>query len=223
MNQPNLPRVKFKNQKLLITALTHRSALNEKKGSIHSYERLEFLGDAVLELCVSHHLYNQYPHLPEGDLTRYRANIVQTKTLAQAAKKLKLGTKMYVSLGEKRSGGQNNISLLADCFEAVIGAIYLDQGFTAVNKFISTHLLTKLKQLLSQIQITDYKSQLQEIYQKKYQLTPVYKVISSTGPEHKKTFKVKVCLGKKVKGQGTGKSKLAAQQKAAQFALEKNT
>jgi len=223
MNQPNLPGIKFKNPKLLITALTHRSALNEKKGSKHSYERLEFLGDAVIELSVSNHLYLKHPHKPEGDLTQYRASIVQTKTLAAAARKLELGQKMYVSLGEKRSGGQKNISLLADCFEAVIGAIYLDQGFKTADKFISTHLLTNLKELLSQIQITDYKSQLQEICQKKYQVTPIYKIIKTSGPEHKKTFKVKVYLNKTVKGQGSGKSKLASQQKAAKAALEKIT
>lgn len=217
---PNLP---IKDSKLLITALTHRSALNEKKGSAVSNERLEFLGDAVLELVVSNHLYRQYPHQPEGKLTHLRAKIVQTKTLATAAAKLKLGQHLILSKGEKHAGGQKNISLLANCFEAVIGAIYLDQGLNTARAFIKTHLLDQLDTILKDAQITDYKSQLQEFWQQKAKIAPIYKVIKTFGPDHNKIFTVKVHLGKKVIGQGKGKSKQQAQQRAAQAALEKKS
>ncbi len=221
MKKPhNLP---IKNQQLLTTALTHRSALNEKKGAHTSNERLEFLGDAVLELIVSNYLYRLYPDKTEGQLTHLRSEIVQTRTLATAATKLNLGQQLILSTGEKRAQGQKNPSLLANTFEAIIGALYLDQGLTATTKFIKTHLIDQLKDILKQAQITDYKSQLQELWQKTKKITPIYKIITSSGPDHNKIFKIKVLAGKKVMGQGTGKSKQAAQQTAAQAALEKNS
>jgi len=221
MKKPhNLP---IKNQQLLTTALTHRSALNEKKGAHISNERLEFLGDAVLELIVSNYLYRLYPDKTEGQLTHLRAKIVQTRTLATAATKLNLGQHLILSTGEKRAQGQKNPSLLANTFEAIIGALYLDQGLAATTKFIKTHLIDQLNDILKQAQITDYKSQLQELWQKTKKITPVYKIITASGPDHSKIFKIKVLAGKKVMGQGTGKSKQAAQQTAAQAALEKNS
>jgi len=216
----NLP---IKNQQLLTIALTHRSALNEKKGARISNERLEFLGDAVLELIVSNYLYRLYPDKTEGQLTRLRAKIVQTRTLATAATKLNLGQHLILSTGETRAQGQKNPSLLANTFEAIIGALYLDQGLTTTAKFIKIHLIDQLSDILKQAQITDYKSQLQELWQKTKKITPTYKIISTSGPDHYKIFKIKVLAGNKVMGQGTGKSKQAAQQTAAQAALEKNS
>lgn len=214
--------IPFKNPALLTTALTHRSVLNERAGVKISNERLEFLGDAVLELVVSDYLYSHHPKESEGKLTQMRAALVQTKTLAQVAKNLNLGQMMFLSSGEKASGGQNNPSLLADCFEAVTGAIFLDQGLSAAAKFIVKNLLKPSQTLLQQIQITDYKSQLQELWQKNNQATPVYKIISATGPEHKKKFTVKVYLNHRAMGQGSGLSKQAAQQQAAKSAIIKN-
>jgi len=175
---PPLPPLKFNRPELLIQALTHRSSLNEKIGANSSYERLEFLGDAVLELVVSAHLYNSYPKLPEGKLTRFRANLVQTKTLAAAAQALKLNQYLILSRGEKRSGGDKNPSLLADCFEAVIGAIYLDQGLPAAQEFIARYLIKPYQQLTAIAQVTDYKSLLQEKWQKE----------GFTSKEHERKF-----------------------------------
>lgn len=206
---------------LLLTALTHRSAVNEKKGNAVSNERLEFLGDAVLELIVSDYLYHHHPDKPEGELTKLRAELVQTKTLSAAAQKLKLGEMMLFSTGERNSGGQNNPSILADCFEAVVGSIYLDHGLPAIISFINNHLITLKKGLLKQAQIIDYKSRLQTIWQKKFQSAPVYKIVQTKGPEHKKTFTVNVYLKQKIKGQGTGLTKQAAQQQAAKSAIIK--
>lgn len=205
--------------KLLQTALTHRSALNEKKGAVVSNERLEFLGDAVLELVVSEYLYRHYPHKPEGELTKMRAELVQTRTLAAAAKALHLDEMILLSTGERHSGGHNNPSILADCFEAVTGSIYLDHGLPAAVDFIGQHLINQKTALLKQAEIIDYKSQLQTIWQKQYQVAPVYKIVSAKGPEHKKTFTVNVYLKHKVMGQGIGLSKQAAQQQAAKSAI----
>ena len=162
--------------KLLLTALTHRSAVNETKGNTVSNERLEFLGDAVLELIVSDYLYQHYPDKPEGELTKLRAELVQTKTLGAAAQNLKLGEMMLLSAGEKHSGGQNNPSILADCFEAVVGSIYLDHGLAATISFINNHLIALKKTLLKQAQIVDYKSKLQMLWQKNIKLPQATKL-----------------------------------------------
>ncbi len=211
----------FNKPQLLVSALTHRSALNERKNLKQSYERLEYLGDAVLELVISDHLYKTYPKKPEGELTHLRAQIVQTKTLAAAAKKIKLDQHLILSSGEKKAKGHQNPSLLADCFEAVVGAIYLDQGIKQATNFIQKYLLKNLDQLIKSAHITDYKSQLQELVQSKYKLTPTYQVIKTIGPDHNKEFTIKVFLDKKAIATGTGKSKQNAQQRAAKAALEK--
>ena len=218
---PPLPPLKFNRPELLIQALTHRSSLNEKIGANSSYERLEFLGDAVLELVVSAHLYNSYPKLPEGKLTRFRANLVQTKTLAAAAQALKLNQYLILSRGEKRSGGDKNPSLLADCFEAVIGAIYLDQGLPAAQEFIARYLIKPHQKLTAIAQVTDYKSLLQDKWQKRYQLTPHYRIVGAAGPDHNKQFTVRVFLKGELQGEGKGKSKQSAEAAAAKAALEK--
>lgn len=211
--------IKFNHPQLLTTALTHRSAINEKKGSVQSNERLEYLGDAVLELIVSDYLYRQFPDLPEGQLTGKRAQIVQTKTLAAAAHELHLGDKLIMSHGEKKAGGNNNPSLLANTFEALIGAIYLDQGIEAVKKFINANLLMKVNQLIQPIEIADFKSLLQEKWQKEHKIAPKYKLVKSFGPDHSKTFIVQVYLRSKLKGEGSGKSKQIAEQMAAKSAI----
>lgn len=213
--------IKFKQPLLLKTALTHRSAINEKKGSFVSNERMEFLGDAVLELIVSDYLYAQYPDLPEGQLTNKRAQIVQTKTLAAAAARLNLGSQLIFSRGEKRAGGDKNPSLLANTFEALTGAIYLDQGLAEVKNFIQSELLNQLPLLLKRVEVTDFKSLLQEKWQKLFKVPPVYKLIKTSGPDHSKTFVIKVYLKKQPYGEGQGKSKQIAQQAAARQALEK--
>lgn len=201
--------------------MTHRSAINEKKGSQESNERLEFLGDAVLEIIVSDYLYRKFPNLPEGKLTEKRAQIVQTKTLAAAAINLGLDSQLILSKGELKAGGNHNPSLLANAFEALTGAIYLDQGIVAAKKFIQTYLLSQINTLLKTINVQDFKSSLQEILQKKYKTPPKYKLISSFGPDHHKTFIVQVFLNQKKLGEGSGFSKQAAQQQAAKTALEK--
>lgn len=211
--------ISFSDQTLLKTALTHRSALNEKKGSDQSNERLEFLGDAILELVVSDFLFKTYPHLPEGQLTQKRAAIVQTKTLAAAALKLNLGQNLIMSKGEKKSGGQTNVSLLANTFEALIGAVYLDQGFTKAADFTHQNLLQNLNLLLNQADVQDFKSQLQETWQKQFKTAPKYQLVNSFGPDHSKTFIVKVFLKGKLMGEGRGKSKQAAEQTAAKSVI----
>ncbi|MFH0943143.1 MAG: ribonuclease III [Candidatus Beckwithbacteria bacterium] len=211
----------FKNPDLLSMALTHRSALNEKKGSRQSNERLEFLGDAVLELIVSHYLFQRFPKEPEGQLTQKRSLIVQTKTLATAAKRLHLGENLIMSRGEKKAGGAANISLLANTFEALLGAIYLDRGLKKTIDFLYQNLLNQLNDLVIQAEVHDFKSELQETWQKQFKLAPKYQLVKTFGPDHAKTFVVKVLLKNQVKGEGKGQSKQAAQQAAAKIALEK--
>lgn len=214
-------KINFKDLSLLKTALTHRSYLNENRQVRQSNERLEFLGDAVLELIVSFFLFKKYPHKTEGQLTSLRSKIVQTKTLAHIANKLALPNYLRLSKGEKESGGVENESILADTFEALIGAIFVDQGLEVASNFIYKHLLKYLKEILRSEEVIDYKSQYQEIVQGQGLATPIYKIINEAGPDHKKTFVAAVFVeGKKIT-QGIGRSKQAAEQKAAKIALEK--
>jgi len=212
---------KFHNPQLLVTALTHRSALNEKKSTSRvSYERLEFLGDAVLELIVSEHLYQRFVNQPEGVLTAYRSALVKTGTLAEVATELDLGSQIYMSYGEEAGGGRLNTSILADALEAVIGAIYLDQGYAATVDFVTTHLIIKVDNIIAQGTYKDAKSTLQELIQAHGLPTPRYIIDSQTGPDHDKEYMISVKMAKKTIGQGRGKSKQTAQQAAAQIALE---
>jgi ribonuclease-3 len=215
---------KFKNQQLLDTALSHRSALNEPGSGTsakESYERMEFLGDAVLELATTEWLYDEHPTEPEGILTAYRSSLVKTTTLAEAAKELKLGEKMYMSKGEAATGGRENEGLLADVFEAVIGALYLDQGYGAVEKFLHGNLFPKFEKIKEQKLYRDNKSFYQEVIQADGLPTPIYELVKADGPDHSKTFTVNVLVEGKKTGTGTGKSKQLAQQAAAREALEK--
>ncbi len=217
----------FHNKALLITALSHRSSLNEKTQSgttaTESNERLEFLGDAVLELAATLYLYQQRPKENEGKLTAYRSALVRTETLAQLAKELKLDKQMFLSKGEELSGGRKNKSLLADLMEAVIGALYLDQGFEAVQAFLAKYLFPKFNDILQTGSYKDQKSLLQEEMQARALGTPVYQVIKAIGPDHDKEFTVEVLVGDKIYGVGVGHSKQLAQQAAATAALTKLT
>ena len=212
----------FTNAALLETALTHRSALNEKGSTItESNERLEFLGDAVLELIATEFLYKKFPAEPEGTLTAYRSALVKTTSLATVAEKLGLGDQLKMSKGEEATGGRSNPSLLADTLEAVVGALYLDQGIEVCVTFLQEHLFVSLDTILEQRLYKDPKSELQERVQAQGLETPRYEVVSETGPDHSKEFTVAVYVGSEVAGQGLGKSKQQAQQGAAQEALQK--
>lgn len=213
----------FKRPRLLNQALIHRSYLNEQRQIKESNERLEYLGDAVLELIVSEFLYRQFPKKPEGQLTSLRAKIVQTKTLSAVAQTLQLGQYLKMSRGEKASGGATNQSLLADTLEAVIGALYLDKGYDQAQKFVKKYLLNDFKKLITKPQVQDFKSQLQELVQAKKGDSPTYELIKAEGPDHNRTFTVGVVFFGKRQTTGTGRSKQAAQQEAAKKALEKLT
>ena len=211
----------FLNPQLLETALTHRSALNERGSTAtESNERLEFLGDAVLELSTTEYLFTEFPQEPEGVLTAYRSALVKTTSLAEVAKSLGLGERLKMSKGEESTGGRNNPSLLADTLEAVIGALYLDQGFTAADTFLRENLFVTVATILKDKLYKDPKSELQEKVQARGFETPNYVVISEAGPDHDKEFTVEVQVGGKPVASGMGKSKQQAQQAAAQAALK---
>ncbi len=211
----------FTNPSLLTTALTHRSALNEKlSDSSSSNERLEFLGDAVLELIITDHLYKEFPDEQEGMLTAFRASLVKTTTLADVATQLEIGDQLFMSKGEEATGGRTNTGLLANSVEAIIGALYLDQGISAAQAFISSYILPKLKEIRSKKLYKDPKSQLQEEVQALGLLAPEYIVLSQVGPDHNREFEVAVMIRDKKAGVGKGKSKQIAQSVAAQAALD---
>lgn len=210
---------KFKDINLLDTALSHRSYLNESKKP-QSNERLEFLGDAVLELLVSEYLFDSKPDEPEGVLTAARSAMVRTETLAKVAAGLTLGEFLHMSKGEEKTGGRTNTSLLANTTEAVIGAIFKDGGIQAASTFVDEHILPIAQEVLAE-GLKDPKSLLQETVQEKGFTTPVYYTVEATGPDHDKMFVVAVdTYGKKQLALGKGKSKQAAQQDAAKKALE---
>jgi ribonuclease-3 len=215
----------FKNPQLLATALSHRSSLNERTQSgttaIESNERLEFLGDAVLELASTIYLYENRPHENEGKLTAYRSALVRTETLAKLAKELELDKQMFLSKGEEQGGGRDNESLLADLMEAVIGAMYLDQGFTVSQDFLAKYLFPKFGEILQNKSYKDQKSLLQEEVQARSLSTPVYRVVKAIGPDHNKEFTIEVLVDDDVWGVGVGHSKQIAQQAAASAALKK--
>lgn len=212
----------FNNQSLLITALTHRSALNEQTSeSKESNERLEFLGDAVLELITTKYLFLAHPDDQEGMLTAYRSALVKTETLAEVAKQIGLGEALFMSKGEEATGGRQNIGILADSVEALLGALYLDQGLAAAEKFLHDHLFVKLAEIKQKKLYRDGKSLLQEVAQARGLGAPNYVVISEVGPDHEKMFKVAVYVDKEKVGEGFGRSKQIAQQEAAREALEK--
>ncbi|MDA1079775.1 MAG: ribonuclease III [bacterium] len=207
---------------LLEQALRHRSALssNETYQRLDSNERLEFLGDAVLELATTNFLYRQFPQELEGTLTSYRSSLVKTTTLARVARKLEIGDAIIMSKGEAESGGRDNDGLLADTFEALVGALYLNSGFPAVESFLGEHLFIEFDTILKEGTYKDAKSELQELVQADNLAAPTYRVTQEEGPDHDKEFTVEVRIGGKSAATGIGKSKQQAQQDAAEKALK---
>jgi ribonuclease-3 len=210
----------FTDKKLFDHALTHRSWVNEHKGVRTSNERLEFLGDAVLEFVVSKELFKKFPDKEEGYLTALRANLVNTVALSEFATKIDLGKAIFLSKGEEEGGGRTNRSLLADTVEAIIGAIFIDRGISAAEKFIKENLMVNLDQKLKG-PLKDCKSRLQELVQAKGLPAPKYQVIEESGPDHNKKFVIEVTVNGESWGRGVGKSKSIAEQDAACQALTK--
>lgn len=213
--------LKFKNEANITSAFIHRSYLNESKTVKNSNERLEFLGDSILSLLVSEYLYLQYPKFSEGELTNLRSSVVKTKTLSEISQNLDLGKYLYLSRGEEESGGRENISILANTFEAFLGAIYLDLGLPSVKKILSKFLFPLLDEILAKKKYKDAKSEYQEIIQEQTKISPIYKVITQKGPDHAKEFTVGVYVDNILQAMGSGKSKQEAEMEAAEAALEK--
>jgi len=210
----------FENIDYLITALTHRSYVNEHKKSVSEHnERLEFLGDAVLELVVTDFLYRNYNE-PEGILTSWRAALVRTESIGAAGERLGYEPLVRMSRGEKHGSTRARQQILANAFEAVIGAVYLEKGYEAAERFIEENILSKLEDILASGSWRDAKSHLQEVSQRMDNHTPLYKVLSEEGPDHDKVFTLGVYVGTKLMGKGTGHSKQVAQQQAARMALD---
>ena len=215
--------VEFTDISLLQTACTHRSYLNEVKGTKAAHnERLEFLGDAVLELVVTDFLYKKYPHKQEGDLTAYRSAIVNTNSLSRVADHIGVNEHLILSKGEAKDTGRARAIILADAVEAIIGAIYLDQGYDTVEAFIARNILEviKIEDIVSKKLWLDAKSRFQERAQEVTGQTPIYKTVKETGPDHDKQFTVGVFIGDTQIAQGTGPSKNEAEQKAAEKGIE---
>jgi ribonuclease-3 len=214
--------VDFKNKQLLTQAVVHRSYINEHpEFPLDHNERLEFLGDAVLELVVTDYLYKNFSD-PEGDLTNWRASLVNSNTLSEIAKDLGVEDFLFLSKGESRdNNAKGRQYILANAMEAIIGSIYLDSGMVKSKKFIETNIVSKLENILKNKSYIDPKSHFQEMAQEKMALTPTYKVLSSTGPDHDKIFEVGVYLGKELVATGNGTSKQEAQTEAAKNALVK--
>ena len=211
----------FKNIALLTQAFTHRSYLNENRAMrMEHNERLEFLGDAVLELVVTEFLCAKYPDKPEGDLTAYRAALVNTTSISEAATKLGMNDFLLLSRGEAKDTGRARQIILANAFEALIGALYLDQGYDVARDFIAIQLFHKTDNIVEARLWQDAKSRFQEIAQEKAGLTPSYELLGQSGPDHDKQFVVGVFLGAERLAAGEGRSKQEAEQQAAQKALE---
>ncbi len=211
----------FKNKDLLAQAFTHRSYLNESpETDLEHNERLEFLGDAVIELIVTEELYKKYPKKPEGELTNWRAALVNAKMLASVAEELGFNDFLLLSKGEAKEGGKARAYILANTFEAVLGALYLDSGYEPADKFIKKCLLPKLSAIIKEGSYKDAKSLFQEESQERVSITPNYKVLKESGPDHEKHFTVGVFLADDIVAKGEGTSKQEAEEDAAKNALE---
>ena len=208
----------FKNVSLLKNALVHTSYANEVRNGVTSNERLEFLGDSVLSVIVSDHIFNKFANMPEGELTRLRASLVCEKALCSFARELELGHFLYLGKGEDKGGGRDRDSILADAFEAVLAAIYLDGGMECAKEFVLRFVLREIE-IHTEENTKDYKTILQEIIQRNPEETVSYILTGSEGPDHDKSFTVEVHLNSNVIGEGTGKSKKQAEQMAAKQAL----
>ncbi|MDP3996413.1 MAG: ribonuclease III [bacterium] len=214
--------IQFVNKSLLRAAFTHRSYLNENKsvGREHN-ERLEFLGDAVLELIITEYLYGKYPGKPEGDLTSYRSALVRTETLSSVADKLNINDHILLSRGEAKDTGRARQFILANTVEAIIGAVYLDQGYESAKNFVSKNLFHLIDDIVDSGAWVDAKSHFQEKAQDISGVTPTYKVVRETGPDHDKKFVSAVFVGDEMVAEGEGRSKQEAEQEAAKQGLKK--
>jgi ribonuclease-3 len=210
----------FRDKRLIQTAFTHRSYINENRGHVSEHnERLEFLGDAVLELVVTEFLYAKYPEKPEGDLTAYRAALVNTQSISDAASILGMNEFLLLSRGESKDTGRARLIILANAFEALIGALYLDAGYDAAKNFIGAQLFHKTEEVVAKRLWQDAKSRFQEMAQEKTGITPSYQLLDQSGPDHDKRFIVGAYIGEVKIAQGDGRSKQEAEQDAAQKAL----
>lgn len=214
-------KISFDDQQLITTALTHRSHLNENREVQEHNERLEFLGDACLELVTTEFLFHTFPDKAEGELTALRAALVRKENLSKSARSLDLGSYLLMSKGEDQGGGRDNDYILANTVEALIGAIYLDQGYETAKEFVSEYILTYLPQIMQHRLDRDAKSYLQELAQERDKVTPTYSVVEERGPDHEKEFDAVAYIADQKVGTGTGNSKQAAELKAAQDALER--
>ena len=213
--------VEFKDSKILLSAITHRSYLNEHREALQDHnERLEFLGDAVLELVVTDYLFNKYPQKPEGDLTAIRAALVNTISLAESSSSLGLNDFLLMSKGEAKDTGRARQYILANAFEAVIGALYVDQGYEAPKEFIASHLFGKTDRIVENRLWQDAKSRFQEGAQEHVSVTPTYELMNQEGPDHDRVFTIGVFLRKEKVAEGRGQSKQEAEQQAAEKAIE---
>jgi len=211
----------FKNKDLLTQAFAHRSYLNENPSfKLDHNERLEFLGDAVMELIVTEHLYKDYPEKSEGELTNWRAALVNAKMLTSVAEDLGFNNFLLLSKGEEKEGGKARAYILANTFEALLGAIYLDAGYEITDEFLKKHLMTRLAEVVKTGAYKDSKSRFQEEAQEKNGITPSYKVLKETGPDHNKNFVVGVFLGEELIAEGEGSSKQEAEEAAAKAGLQ---
>jgi len=213
--------IEFTDKSIIHEAFIHRSYINENKDEqIHHNERMEFLGDAVLELLVTNHLYHTYQTRPEGELTSFRSAVVKTTSLAETALQLELGEYLSMSRGEESTGGRQRPYILANTFEALLGAIYLDKGLEIAEVFVKTFLFTKIQNIVDNRLDVDNKSKLQEISQDDTSFTPVYDLIDATGPDHDRVFTMGVQISKYLFGTGQGKNKQSAEQNAAAEAIK---
>lgn len=211
---------KFGNKELLKQAFIHRSYLNENRSiKLEHNERLEFLGDAVLELVITDYLYKKYPEKNEGDLTAYRSSLVNSVTLANAAEKIGMNAFLLLSKGESKDTGRARQVILANTFEALVGALYIDQGYEGASKFIAEQLFGLIEQIVENRSFIDAKSRFQEEAQERVGVTPLYKLLKETGPDHNKVFTVGVFVREEMIVTGEGKSKQEAEQNAAEKAL----
>lgn len=215
-------RITFKDKNLLDQAFVHKSWVNEhREAGKEDNERLEFLGDAVLELVVTEFLYEYYPEQKEGELTNWRSALVKGRHLSEIARALELGQFLYLSRGEEQSQGREKSYILANTLEALIGSIYVEKGYRTAHKFIQKFILKHLEDILEKDLHIDPKSRFQEIAQEKLGVTPIYILLEETGPDHAKVFTVSACLNNEKIAQGSGTSKQNAEENAAYFALKK--
>lgn len=213
--------VSFQNRDLLQRALTHRSFVNENGAELRDNERLEFLGDAILDFVVADMLFRRFPDVSEGELTQLRAALVRTDSLAELASEIQLGNYLRIGRGEENSGGRQRATNLCRGFEALVGAIYMDQGVDAVRKFVLPRLSRLLDYVLEHSLHKDARSMLQERSQAELRFTPVYRLVDAAGPDHEKEFLIEVVVGEVVIGVGVGNSKRSAAQAAARAALQR--